>query len=331
MGDLTYIILIIAKVIVILIAILTGCAYATWLERKLLGHFQQRMGPTNVGPFGLLQPLADGLKLIFKEDVLPTQSEKIYLIVAPMIAFIPAFLAFSVVPVGQPIQLFGRSIPLTISDLNIGVLFILATTSLGVYGISIGGWSSGSKYSLLGGIRSSAQMISYEVAYGLSLVPILMIAGTLSLNELVAQQATVLQWYVFKNPVAFIIFWICAVAETNRAPFDMPEAESELVGGYHTEYSSLRYSMFVIGEYASMITTSAVTATIFFGGWNGPIFPGPHWLIVKVIFFMVMYIWIRATFPRVRYDQLMDMGWKVLFPLALANVLVTGIILYLIK
>lgn len=331
MGDLTYIILIVLKVVVILVAILLGCAYATWLERKMLGHLQQRMGPSYVGPFGLFQPIADGLKLIFKEDVLPSQAEKIYLMVAPVIAFIPAFLAFSVVPIGQPIQLFGRSIPLTISDLNIGILFILATTSLGVYGISIGGWSSGSKYSLLGGIRSAAQMISYEVAYGLSLVPILMIAGTLSLNELVAQQATVLHWYVFKNPVAFIIFWICAVAETNRAPFDMPEAESELVGGYHTEYSSLRYSMFVIGEYASMITTSAVTATIFFGGWNGPFWPGPHWLIIKVIFFMMMYIWVRATFPRVRYDQLMEIGWKVLFPLALANVLVTGIILYLIK
>lgn len=330
MGDLTYIVLIVAKVLVIYIAVITGCAYATWLERKLLGHLQHRMGPTYVGPFGLLQPIADGLKLIFKEDIIPRQAEKLILIVAPLVAFIPGFLAFAVVPIGPPIELFGYEIPLTISDLNIGILFILATTSLGVYGLALGGWSSGSKYSLLGGIRSSAQMISYEVAYGLSLVPILMIAGTLSLNEIVAQQASILDWYVFKNPVAFMIFWICAVAETNRAPFDMAEAESELVAGYHTEYSSMRFSMFFVGEYANMITAAAVVSTIFFGGWQGPFLPGPIWLVIKVVAFMVIYIWVRATFPRLRYDQLMELGWKVLFPLALLNVLVTGVILYLI-
>jgi len=330
MADLTFIILIIAKVIVVYLAVLTGCAYATWLERKALGHLQHRMGPSYTGPFGLLQPLADGVKLIFKEDVVPSQAERVFLTVAPMIAFIPGFMAFAVIPIGPPIELFGYTIPLTISDLNIGILFILATTSLGVYGVALAGWSSGSKYSLLGGIRSSAQMISYEVAYGLSLVPILMIGGTLSLNELVAQQSSVFDWYVFKNPVAFLIFWICAVAETNRAPFDMAEAESELVGGYHTEYSSMRFSMFFIGEYANMLTVSAVAATIFFGGWNGPFLPGPLWLIIKVICFMFLYIWIRATFPRVRYDQLMSIGWKALFPIALLNVLVTGIILYVI-
>lgn len=330
MADLTFIILIVLKVIVVFLAVITGCAYATWLERKLLGHMQNRMGPTYVGPFGLLQPIADGIKLIFKEDVVPNRAEKVFLTVAPMIAFIPGFLSFAVIPIGAPITLFGREIPLTVSDLNIGILFILATTSLGVYGVALAGWSSGSKYSLLGGIRSSAQMISYEVAYGLSLVPILMIAGTLSLNEMVAQQSTVLHWFVFRNPVAFVIFWICAVAETNRAPFDLPEAESELVAGYHTEYSSMRFSMFMIGEYANMLSVSAVAATIFCGGWNGPFLPGPWWLIAKVIAFMIMYIWIRATFPRLRYDQLMDMGWKVLFPLALANVLVTGIVLYLV-
>lgn len=330
MADLTFVVLIVIKVIVVYAAVVTGCAYATWLERKLLGHLQHRMGPTYVGPFGLLQPVADGIKLMFKEDVVPSQSEKVILTISPLIAFIPGFLAFAVIPVGPPIHLFGYEIPLTISDLNIGILFILATTSLGVYGIALGGWSSGSKYSLLGGIRSSAQMISYEVSYGLSLVPILMIAGTLSLTEIVHQQASVLDWYVFKNPVAFLIFWICAVAETNRAPFDMPEAESELVGGYHTEYSSMRFAMFFIGEYGNMITAAAVAATIFFGGWNGPFLPGPIWLIIKVFVFMVFYIWIRATFPRIRYDQLMELGWKVLFPLALVNVLVTGIIMYLI-
>lgn len=330
MADLTHIILIVLKVIVVFLAVITGCAYATWLERKLLGHFQNRMGPTYVGPFGLFQPIADGIKLIFKEDVVPSRGEKIFLTVAPMIAFIPGFLSFAVIPIGAPITLFGREIPLTVSDLNIGILFILATTSLGVYGVAIAGWSSGSKYSLLGGIRSSAQMISYEVAYGLSLVPILMIAGTLSLNEMVAQQSTVLRWFVFRNPLAFLIFWICAVAETNRAPFDLPEAESELVAGYHTEYSSMRFSMFMVGEYANMLSVSAVAATVFFGGWNGPFLPGPWWLIAKVIVFMVMYIWFRATFPRLRYDQLMDLGWKVLFPLALANVLVTGIVMYIV-
>jgi NADH-quinone oxidoreductase subunit H len=330
MADLTYIVLIVLKVIVIFIAVITGCAYATWLERKLLGHIQHRMGPTYVGPFGLLQPVADGIKLIFKEDVIPGQAEKVILLVAPIVAFIPGFLAFAVVPVGPPIELFGYVIPLTISDLNIGILFILATTSLGVYGIALGGWSSGSKYSLLGGIRSSAQMISYEVAYGLSLVPVLMIAGTLSLVEIVNQQASVLDWYVFKNPVAFLIFWICAVAETNRAPFDMAEAESELVGGYHTEYSSMRFSMFFIGEYANMLTASAVVSTLFFGGWQGPFWPGPWWLVIKVVLFMVFYIWFRATFPRLRYDQLMDLGWKVLFPIALLNVLATGLVLYVI-
>jgi NADH-quinone oxidoreductase subunit H len=330
MADLTYILLLTAKVVVIFIAVIAGCAYATWLERKLLGRLQHRMGPTYVGPFGLLQPLADGVKLIFKEDLVPSQAEKTFLLIAPIIAFIPGFFAFAVVPVGPPIHLFGYDIPLVISDLNIGILFILATTSLGVYGIALGGWSSGSKYSLLGGIRSSAQMISYEVSYGLSLVPVLMMAGTLSLTELVAQQASVFDWYVFKNPVAFLIFWICAMAETNRAPFDMAEAESELVGGYHTEYSSMRFSMFFIGEYANMLTVSAVAATIFLGGWQGPFLPGPIWLIIKVVCFMVFYIWARATFPRLRYDQLMEMGWKVLFPIALANVLVTGVVLYLI-
>lgn len=329
MGDLTYIVLIVVKVVVVYIAVITGCAYATWLERKLLGRLQHRMGPTYVGPFGLLQPIADGLKLIFKEDVVPSQAEKFILIVAPVIAFIPGFLAFAVIPIGPPIELFGYTIPLTISDLNIGILFILATTSLGVYGLALGGWSSGSKYSLLGGIRSSAQMISYEVAYGLAIVPILMMAGTLSLNEIVGQQASVFDWYVFKNPVSFLIFWICAVAETNRAPFDLPEAESELVAGYHTEYSSMRFSMFFVGEYANMITAAAVVSTLFFGGWQGPFLPGPLWLVLKVVVFMVFYIWFRATFPRLRYDQLMDLGWKVLFPLALLNVLITGVMLYL--
>ncbi len=328
MPDLLYIVIIVVKVLVVFGVVVSGCAYATWLERKLLGHIQHRMGPTYVGPFGLLQPLADGLKLIFKEDVVPSQAEKVFMMVAPIIAFVPGFMAFSVIPIGPDFELFGYTISPTVSDLNIGLLFILATTSLGVYGIAIAGWSSGSKYSLLGGIRSSAQMISYEVAYGLSLVPVLLMSGTLSLVEMVNQQAHVLDWFVFKNPVAALIFWICAVAETNRAPFDMAEAESELVAGYHTEYSSMRFSMFFIGEYANMLAVAAVMSTVFFGGWHGPVASGPHWLILKVIFFMVVYIWMRATLPRLRYDQLMDLGWKALFPLALANALITAVVIY---
>ncbi|MEZ5360449.1 MAG: NADH-quinone oxidoreductase subunit NuoH [Candidatus Zixiibacteriota bacterium] len=334
MADFTFIAIIIAKVAVIFIAVISGCAYATWLERKLLGRLQNRMGPTYVGPFGLLQPLADGLKLLFKEDVVLSGSERVIFAISPIIAFIPGFMAFAVIPIGPPIELFGYTVPLSISDLNIGILFILATTSLGVYGIALGGWASGSKYSLLGGIRSSAQMISYEVAYGLSLVPILMISSTLSLQEIVAQQAGGFMgfgnWFVFKNPIAFIIFWICAVAETNRSPFDMPEAESELVGGYHTEYSSMRFSMFFVGEYANMLTASAVVSTMFLGGWHGPVASGPWWLVIKVVCFMAFYIWIRGTLPRVRYDQLMNFGWKVLFPIALLNVLVTGLIMHLV-
>ncbi len=334
MADFTFIALIVAKVAIIFIAVISGCAYATWLERKLLARLQQRMGPTYVGPFGLFQPLADGLKLLFKEELHVTKSERVIFAMAPIIAFVPGFMAFAVIPIGPPIELFGYTIPLAVSDLNIGILFILATTSLGVYGIALGGWASGSKYSLLGGIRGSAQMVSYEVAYGLSLVPILMIAGTLSLHEMVSQQAGgwlgIGNWYIFKNPIAFFIFWICAIAETNRAPFDMPEAEAELVAGYMTEYSSMRFSMFFVGEYANMLTVSAVLATVFCGGWQGPFLPGPWWLVIKVIFFMAMYIWIRASFPRIRYDHLMDLGWKVLFPIALLNVLVTGLIMYLV-
>ena len=312
------------KVTVIIIAVLTGCAYATWLERRLLGRLQNRIGPAYAGPFGLLQPIADAVKLIFKEDIVPDKVEKITYSLAPIISFIPAFLSFTVIPVGDTLSMFGHDIDLVISDLNIGVLFVFAVTSLGVYGIVLAGWSSGSKYSLLGGIRSSAQMISYEIAYGLSIIGVILLAGTLSMQDLVAQQDSIFNWFIFRQPVGFILFVVCAVAETNRAPFDLPEAESELVAGYLTEYSSMKYSMFFVAEYANMISVSCVVTTFFLGGWQGPLLPPVVWFAIKVILFMAFYIWIRGTLPRLRYDQLMNFGWKVLFPLALLNTMLTA-------
>jgi len=331
MSMTAFIIISALKVIIVILAVLTGCAYSTWLERKLVAHFQHRIGPNLAGPYGLLQPIADAIKLAFKEDFVPDKVERLTYALAPIISFIPALLSYAVIPFGRPINLFGYNVNMVISDLNVGILFIFAVTSLGVYGIVLAGWSSGSKYSLLGGIRSSAQMISYEVSYGLSIIGVLLVAGTLSLNELVAQQSSVLHWFVFRQPVGFALYIICAIAETNRAPFDLPEAESELVAGYHTEYSSLRFAMFYIGEYANMIAVSCVATTLFFGGWQGPILPPILWFIIKVFFFMSFYIWLRATLPRLRYDQLMSLGWKVLFPLALLNVIVTAFVVRILS
>ena len=314
------------KVVVVVLAVLTACAYATWLERKFVARLQHRIGPNVAGPFGLLQPIADAVKLAFKEDIVPERAERVTYALAPLVAFIPAMLSIAVIPFGDTVTIMGRQIDMVISDLNVGILFIFAITSLGVYGIVLAGWSSGSKYSLLGGIRSSAQMVSYEIAYGLSIIGVLLIAQTLSMKELVAQQASFFDWYIFRQPVGFVLFVICAIAETNRAPFDMPEAESELVGGYHTEYSSLRFAMFFIGEYANMVTVAAVVTTIFLGGWQGPILPPVVWFGIKVFLFMAFYVWVRGTLPRFRYDQLMNFGWKVLFPLALVNVVVTALI-----
>jgi len=325
------------KVIAVVMAVLTGCAYSTLLERKVVGHMQHRMGPNTAGPYGLLTPLADAVKLIFKEEIVPNNVEKITYLLAPVISFVPAILTFAVIPFGKDNTLFGQEVTMVLSDLNIGVLFVFAVTSLGIYGIVLAGWSSGSKYSMMGAIRSSAQMISYEVGYGLSIIGVIMIANTLSLRELVDAQMGPLwgtisflpNWFVFSQPLGFILFLVCAIAETNRAPFDMPEAESELVAGYHTEYSSMKFSMFFIGEYANMIAVSAVGATLFFGGWHGPFLESMPMLsvvyfVVKVFLFMFFYIWLRATFPRFRYDQLMAFGWKVLFPLALLNTIVTA-------
>ena len=258
---------------------------------------------------------------------------------APIIAFVPALLTFAVIPFGIDVTLFGREIKMVLSDLNIGILFLFAVTSLGVYGLVLAGWSSGSKYSLLGGLRSSAQMVSYEVSYGLSIIGVILVANTFSLRELVDMQSTDSAWFfsnwnIWKQPLGFVLYLICAIAETNRSPFDLPECESELVAGYHTEYSSMRFAMFYIGEYANMLAVSAVATTLFFGGWQGPFLESAPWLsffwfVGKVFLFMVFYVWLRATFPRFRYDQLMIFGWKILFPLALLNTLVTSLFVVL--
>lgn len=325
------------KVVVVVAAVLTGCAYATLLERKVVGHMQHRIGPNTAGPFGLLTPIADAVKLIFKEEIVPSNVERTTFLLAPMISFVPALLTFAVVPFGKDNTFFGQDFTLVLSDLNVGVLFVFAVTSLGIYGIVLAGWSSGSKYSMMGAVRSSAQMISYEVGYGLSIVGVIIIANTLSLRELVEIQTGPLwgtvsflpNWFIFSQPLGFLLFLICVIAETNRLPFDMPEAESELVAGYHTEYSSMKFSMFFIAEYANMIAVSAVGTTLFLGGWHGPFLDSMPMLSVvyfvfKVFLFMFFYIWLRGTFPRFRYDQLMAFGWKVLFPLALLNTIVTA-------
>jgi len=314
-----------AKSVVVLVLLLTLCAYATLLERKVVARFQTRIGPNRAGPAGLLQPLADLVKLVFKEDLNPAGANKLMFVLAPVMAFIPAFMAISVIPFGDTFTLFGRSIDGVISDLNVGILFILAISSLGVYALVLAGWSSNSKYSLLGGLRSSAQMISYEVALGLSIVGVLILSGTLSLTEIVRQQTAFTDWYIFKQPLGFLLFLISGIAETNRAPFDLPEAENELVAGYHTEYSSIKFAMFYVAEYANMVTISAVATTLFMGGWNGPWLPPVVWFLLKVVFFLFIYIWLRATLPRLRYDQLMKFGWLVLLPTALANVVLTAL------
>ncbi|MBU1320094.1 MAG: NADH-quinone oxidoreductase subunit NuoH [candidate division Zixibacteria bacterium] len=322
--DLTPVLIMFVKVVVVFAVLLTGCAYMTWLERKVVARIQSRLGPMNAGYHGLLQPVADLIKLLFKDDISPKHVDKFIYAIAPLAAFIPATLSIAVVPFGDSITLFGRQIDLVISNLNIGILYVLGVTSLGVYAVVLAGWSSNSKYSLLGGLRSTAQMISYEIGMGLAIVVVVLLSGSLNLVDIVNSQSSVLDWYVFKNPAAFLIYFVCAVAETNRSPFDLPEAESELVAGYHTEYSSMKFGMYFVGEYANMITVGAIAATLFFGGWQGPLLPPIVWFMLKVAAFMIFYIWTRGTLPRFRYDQLMNFGWKYLLPIAVINVLVTA-------
>jgi NADH-quinone oxidoreductase subunit H len=315
--------------LVIIFALLTGMAYMTLFERRVISRLQVRVGPNRTGPGGFLQPLADALKLFFKEDVIPSTADRLLYPIAPAIALFAALAAFAVVPIGPTVLIGGVSIPLQIADLPIGLLYLLAASSLGVYGLVLGGWSSGSKYSLLGGLRAAAQVVSYELILGLSLVGVAIVAGTLSLGQIVEGQARSVP-YILLQPLGFVLFLIAAVAETNRAPFDLPEADTELVAGYHTEYSGMRFAMFYIGEYVGMITVSAVASTVFLGGWWAPILPGPHWLFIKMLFFLFLFVWLRATLPRLRYDQLMRLSWSVLLPLGLLNVAVTALVVVIV-
>lgn len=310
------------KVGLVFFVILTLAAYLVFAERRILAWVQDRKGPNRVGPFGLLQPLADLIKLLTKEDVLPASADKWLFYLAPAMAAIPAIMIFAVIPFGAPLQVAGHAVPLVVSDLNIGLLFFLALSSIAVYGVAIGGWASNSKYSLLGGIRGLAQLISYELSMGLSLVPVVMLARSFSLTEIVDAQATLP--FIVYQPLAFIIFLISITAECKRIPFDLPEAEGELVAGFHTEYSGMRFGLFFVGEYINIIVLGGLATTLFLGGWHGPLLPPVVWFTLKTLAFAFFFIWMRGTLPRLRYDQLMHLGWKVLTPLALLNILITA-------
>ena len=322
-------------VTVVFFGLQMGAAVMVYAERKVAAFMQQRFGPYLVGPRGLLQPLADIVKLIFKEDLRPKAADLMLFLAAPVISVGAAYVAFAPVPFGAATTLFGlldEPMPLIVSDINVAVLVIFAVASMGVYGIVLAGWASNSKYSLLGGLRSSAQMISYELAYGISLATVVLLANSMSLREIVDDQAGywfgfIPKWFVFLQPVGFLVYAIAGVAETNRAPFDFPEAEQELVAGYHTEYSSMAFAMFFLAEYINMITVSAVAANLFLGGWHGPFLPPEYgwiWFLIKVAAILFVYLWLRWTLPRFRYDQLMAFGWKVLLPVATVNLLVTA-------
>jgi NADH-quinone oxidoreductase subunit H len=338
-----FILVSVVKILIAVFVLLTAVAYTVLLERKVVGHMQNRWGPSRVGPFGIWQPLADGLKFLFKEDLTPPYVHRTLYLLAPIIAVTTALTSIAVIPVGTWVSIGDIHTPIQITDVNIALLIILGVTSVGVYGVALAGWSSNSKYSMLGGLRASAQMMSYEIALGLSLVGVLIYAGSFSLRDIVDAQAgtwfgLIPKWNFFKGQfVAFFIYIMAAYAETNRIPFDLPEAETELVAGYHTEYSSMKFAMFFMAEYANMITVSCLATVTFLGGWLGPVF-GPQilqallpvfWFVLKVFIFMFIYIWVRGTLPRFRYDQLMAFGWKFLLPLAIANILVTALVVAL--
>jgi NADH-quinone oxidoreductase subunit H len=303
-------------------------AYMVLVERKLLGRFQIRYGPNRVGPFGLLQPLADAIKLLLKEDIVPAASDRFLFMYAPALAAAMPLLILAVIPFGDTLAFKGLRVPLVIVDLNVGLLYVLSLSSLAGYGVALGGWASNAKFSLLGAIRAAAQMISYELSLGLSLVPIVMLTRSFSLVDIVSAQEK--YPFILVQPVAFCIFLISAAAESKRLPFDLPEAENELMAGYHTEYSGMRFALYFLGEYVNMIMLGALVAVFFLGGWHGPLLPGPFWFLLKILLVPFLLIWSRATLPRLRYDQLMHFGWKYLVPLALVNIVVTGgIVLWL--
>ncbi|MDP9100799.1 MAG: NADH-quinone oxidoreductase subunit NuoH [Actinomycetota bacterium] len=323
----------IGKVLFVFVLLVLLTLLSIWAERRVVARMQQRSGPNRVGPFGIAQGLADGIKLAFKEEIIPALADKPVYVLAPVLSAIPAFLAFSVIPFGPAVSIAGHATALQLTDLPIGVLFVLVCSSIGVYGIVLAGWSSGSTYPLLGALRSAAQVISYEVAMGLSFVAVFLYAGSLSTSEIVAAQTG--RWFMFTLPVSFLIYVVAMVGETNRAPFDLPEAESELVGGFHTEYSSLKFAMFFLAEYINMVTVSALAVTLFLGGWQAPLFLSQvHalstgyfpivWFLLKVIGFLFLFIWLRGTLPRLRYDQFMKLGWKVLIPVSLVWILLVA-------
>jgi NADH-quinone oxidoreductase subunit H len=323
----------IIKSAILIFVLLTGFAYTTFYERKALARIQVRIGPNRAGPGGWLQPVADGLKLIFKEELIPSQADKIIFILAPVITVIPAFIILASVPWGEQISLFGRSISLYLTNINVGVLYILSVASISVYGIVLAGWSSNNKYAMLGGLRSSAQMISYELALGLAFIGPIMLASSMSMLDIVEAQKSV--WFVVYQPLGLLIFFIASLAEVNRAPFDMPEAEQELTAGYHTEYSGMKFALFFMAEYIKMIAVSAIAATLFLGGFQGPFVEtlpwlGPIYLFVKVFVLLFLMIWVRATLPRIRYDRLMAFGWKLMLPVALFNVFATAVVMVLV-
>jgi NADH-quinone oxidoreductase subunit H len=327
----------ILQIVVLLSAVLLSVMFMTLMERKVIAWVQVRLGPMRVGPHGALQPIADAVKLLLKEDITPVKADKWVFTLAPIVSMVPALIAFAVIPFDREVTLFGFTVPMYIADINVGLLYIVSITSIGVYGIILAGYASNSKFPLLAGLRASAQLISYEIAVTMMLVSLVATAGTLSMVGIVEAQANHGFWYAFIQPVALVVLFIGGLAETNRAPFDLPEAEQELTGGFHTEYSGMRFALFFLAEYANMIVVAAVVTTLFFGGWLRPFpnvealsflgyVPGWLWFALKCFAFIYIFMWIRATLPRYRYDQLMRLGWKVLIPLGIANLVVTGIL-----
>src|SRR3990172_8845139 len=318
---------IVIKNVVVVSCLMLFVAYLTLAERKFLGFLQVRLGPNRVGPWGLLQPIADGIKSFVKEDIIPINADKTVYVIAPMISFVTALSMFAVIPFGESVQVFGREITLVIADVDIGILYVFAMGTLGEYGIVLGGWASGNKYGLLGALRAAAQMISYEVALGLIIIGTIILTGSLRLTDVVEAQRD--GWFILYQPFAFLLYIVAGLAEINRTPFDMPESESELACGYNIEYSSMKFALFFMAEYAHIIVVAAVATTLFLGGWMGPFLPGPVWFFIKVFALVFFFIWERGTFPRMRYDHIMKFGWKFLFPAALLNVVITALVVAL--
>ncbi len=332
--DMTMVLEWVIKSIALILFGIVGFAYTTYYERRALARIQTRIGPNRAGPAGLLQPVADAIKLIFNEELIPTKADKFLFLLAPVLTVLPSLIIWAVIPWGTSITLFGREISLYLADINVGVLYLMAVASIAVYGIVIAGWSSNSKYPLLGGLRATAQIISYELSLGLAFVGPILIANSMSLVQIVEKQQET-AWFIVLQPLGFVIFFLAVLAEVNRAPFDMPEAEQELVGGYHTEYSGMKFALFFMAEYIKMIAVSAIAATLFLGGYSGPWVEslpwlGPIYLLIKIIILLFVFIWIRGTLPRFRYDRLMSFGWKIMLPAALINVFLTAIVIMLL-